>query len=77
MTSLPKRVCGHLTPVFEMDAHLIAAFDELVSDLSQRRGGTESMALRKKAPACDRGLVSVQASHRSRGCGGVPFTGEQ
>jgi len=40
-----------------MDAHLIAAFDESVSDLSQRRGGTESMALRKKAPACDRGSV--------------------
>jgi len=41
-----------------MDAHPIAAFDESVFDLSQRRGGTESMALRKKAPPSLTGLSS-------------------
>ena len=39
----------------------IAAFYKSVSDLSQRHGGELVKVLRKKAPACDRGLGSVQA----------------
>jgi hypothetical protein len=57
MSSLPKRVCGHSTPVFEMDAHLIAAFDESVSELSRRRERTESVAVHKEAPPLLTGSV--------------------
>ena len=61
-----------------MDAHLISAFDESVSDLGQRRGGTESMSATEfQMSVKNAWVIYLGVSTARQGQSGLGFEAQQ